>query len=545
MGRSIAKTAIWATEILALACLLSGCAPQSENVPTPTSGFLPGSGLLVRVSPLEAGPGAGDSVVRVVYFYAQDCPHCIRVNDQVMTPLEEQYGDRLQIERIEISNPHGYALLLRAEEAFGASGWNIPVLLIDGQALIGEEAIRQQFSCLLEMCLAQGGTAWPDIPGLEEALGGEGGDVVREEARSCGSQEMTVCAVPEAVWAIYFYQVGCQDCSRAEYDIRYVQSQYPQLQIEERNIVEGDNVALARWLAERAGRRPEEMHTPALFIGDEALIGEEEISPQSVTALVERYAATGAEKGWEDFEPGGERLALDWLKVVLAGLIDGLNPCAFATLIFLVAYLAASERGGWEILAVGAAFAAGVFLAYLAIGVGLYRVLDLVRREHAILGRVFSWVTILLCVVWAVLSVADFFKARCGKVEDMALVLPEGLRRRIHGIIRRASRMRAFVLAAFVTGLVVSLLELACTGQIYWATLVSIAGDSLARAMPLLLLYNLMFIMPLVGVFSLVYLGTTSQQLGLFLRRHTATVKLATALLFAALAVWLMMEVVA
>ena len=59
-----------------------------------------------------------------------------------------------------------------------------------------------------------------------------------------------------------------------------------------------------------------------------------------------------------------------------------------------------------------------------------------------------------------------------------------------------------------------------------------------------LLLYNLMFIVPLVVVFCLAYFGTTSLQLGLFLRRHTATVKLGTALLFAALALWLIFSVV-
>jgi hypothetical protein len=56
-----------------------------------------------------------------------------------------------------------------------------------------------------------------------------------------------------------------------------------------------------------------------------------------------------------------------------------------------------------------------------------------------------------------------------------------------------------------------------------------------------LLLYNLMFILPLVVVFVLAYSGTTSQQLGLFVHRHAATIKLAAAGLFLLLAGWLMM----
>ena len=46
-------------------------------------------------------------------------------------------------------------------------------------------------------------------------------------------------------------------------------------------------------------------------------------------------------------------------------------------------------------------------------------------------------------------------------------------------------------------------------------------------------------ILPLVVVFLLVYFGTTSLQLGLFLKRRAALVKLGTALLFVTMAIWL------
>ena len=57
-----------------------------------------------------------------------------------------------------------------------------------------------------------------------------------------------------------------------------------------------------------------------------------------------------------------------------------------------------------------------------------------------------------------------------------------------------------------------------------------------------LLLYNLMFVLPLVVVFVLACFGTTSQQLGLFIHRHAAMVKLATAGLFLLLAVWMVVS---
>jgi cytochrome c biogenesis protein CcdA len=92
-----------------------------------------------------------------------------------------------------------------------------------------------------------------------------------------------------------------------------------------------------------------------LFIGDDALIGQAEITQENLEALVQRYATTGAGWVWEACGSGAAvpPQRSPTAAVVLAGLLDGLNPCAFATLIFSVSYLTASERCGWEILAVG------------------------------------------------------------------------------------------------------------------------------------------------------------------------------------------------
>jgi hypothetical protein len=92
----------------------------------------------------------------------------------------------------------------------------------------------------------------------------------------------------------------------------------------------------------------------------------------------------------------------------------------------------------------------------------------------------------------------------------------------------------------------VSLIELACTGQVYLPTIVFVLGvpGLRTRATLALLLYNLMFVLPLVVVFLLVYCGTTSQQLLAWMKRHAASVKLATAVLFLVLSGWLVYSVV-
>jgi len=174
--------------------------------------------------------------------------------------------------------------------------------------------------------------------------------------------------------------------------------------------------------------------------------------------------------------------------------------------------------------------------------------------------------TAALCLFLAAGSLYDWWQARRGKPEEMRLKLPTGLRRWINRVIREgagpalsrspdpersegegaAEGLRAFVPVAFVTGAAISVIELACTGQVYLPTILFVLGvpGLRVRAGLYLLLYNLTFVLPLLVVFLLAYFGTTSQQLGQFINRRAATIKLATAGLFLLLAGWLVMALV-
>jgi len=123
----------------------------------------------------------------------------------------------------------------------------------------------------------------------------------------------------------------------------------------------------------------------------------------------------------------------------------------------------------------------------------------------------------------------------------MSLRLPDRLRNLTKKWVRQGAGSRRFVLSAFLLGFGVSLVELACTGQVYLPTIIFMLGvpQMRLRAGLTLVIYNLMFIAPLIVVFLLVYFGTTSQQLGVWLQKRTAAVKLGTAVLFLLLAAWL------
>jgi hypothetical protein len=146
------------------------------------------------------------------------------------------------------------------------------------------------------------------------------------------------------------------------------------------------------------------------------------------------------------------------------------------------------------------------------------------------------------------LSFWDYGKIRRGQLTEIALQLPKSLKQRIHATIRSSSRTaRGYISAAFAAGVLVSIFELACTGQVYLPTIVFVTGVSEMRikAIAYLLLYNLMFVVPLLAVFLVTYFGTSSQQLTKTFQTHAGGVKLFTAVLFTILGLWLAYMVLA
>ena len=487
--------------------------------------------------------------VQILVFY--DTNHAeFEALNALLSQLVQQYASKLQIAPVDLTAADNADKLAELHGGLGVkqpvSG--APEILIDRRLLIGIQEIEAQLPQLIEKYLAEGGVV---IPSWEDLVGGGPPETAtaapETTVAAATSQPEATAATAKPIYLAYFEQAGCQECARTTYDLEIVREQYPQLRVESYSIEDAETKALSEWLGERNGV-PEEkrLSTPMVFVGDDYLIGSDAYL-ENLLALVAKYAGTGAGRTWDDFDPEqGEAGIVDrfqsfgLLTVLGAGLIDGLNPCAFATLVFFISYLAFTGRRGRDILFVGLSFALGVFLTYLLVGVGLLKVVQSLSF-FTTLGRWVYLLTALLCLVLAVFTFRDFFKAREGQAGDMTLKLPLSIRRRINKVIRENAQTRAFVAMAFLTGFVVSLLELACTGQVYLPTIVYVMSrpELAAQAFLYLLLYCLMFILPLVVVFVLSYFGTSSEQLGQFINRHTSTVKLITGLLFVGLALWM------
>jgi cytochrome c biogenesis protein CcdA len=187
--------------------------------------------------------------------------------------------------------------------------------------------------------------------------------------------------------------------------------------------------------------------------------------------------------------------------------------------------------------AAGIAFAAGVFLSYLLIGYGFLSAFRLGGRLEA-LRLALRILVSALAAAFCALTVRDIVVLRGGGPAGAVLALPESVRLRINAAIRSGVGQKVFLPGVFVTGIVVSILELACTGQVYFPAIsYMVQTEASVAGLRSLLLYNLAFITPLLAVLVLALAGVGQASVRSYFVRHVVPAKVAQALVFAGLAV--------
>ncbi|MDP4012805.1 MAG: cytochrome c biogenesis protein CcdA [Candidatus Nanoarchaeia archaeon] len=215
--------------------------------------------------------------------------------------------------------------------------------------------------------------------------------------------------------------------------------------------------------------------------------------------------------------------------VAIAGLIDGINPCAFGVLILLMAYLSRVRDHKANLMKICLIYITAVFLAYYIAGLGLLRTVTALG-----IGIYVYYFIAIIALVAGILELKDFFWY--GRGIFLGIPAP-GLRL----IKRQLKKTNAF--GAFVLGFVVAAVELPCTGAVYLAILAMMTTKPWGTAIWWLFLYNLAFIIPLVILFVLAYFGTKTHKIEVWRKKYRKWMRLVTGLLLIALALWMLIEV--
>ncbi|NLL13225.1 MAG: hypothetical protein GX267_07465 [Fibrobacter sp.] len=241
--------------------------------------------------------------------------------------------------------------------------------------------------------------------------------------------------------------------------------------------------------------------------------------------------------------------AMDWgflIGTILTGLADGINPCAIATMIFLISFMATQKRTRKQILLIGMTYTATVFVTYLAMGLGLKGVVDQIKGRY-ILYQIIRWGAFLAAVTVAFFSFKDaFVYKKTRKSENISLQLPKSVKLRIHKIISGNLSGTSLVIGSITTGFLVTILEAICTGQMYVPYIVAMTQRESLRlkGFLFLILYNFLFVLPLLIVMVLAYFGLKWNDLAKKTQKNMVFLKITLGLVMTALAFYLAIDLI-
>ncbi len=347
------------------------------------------------------------------------------------------------------------------------------------------------------------------------------------------------------VCVTFFFSPTCEACHEARKIIEVKKFMMPSLEIVYISTASKDGLdKLLLYDKHYNVPKEKELIVPAVFVGDDFLIDVPDIE-ENFDDVVSKYEKKGGVKCLEINKKVDEGKSVEekltkftTIAVIGAGLIDGINPCAFATLIFFISGLFFTGRKGKQILLIGVSFTSGVFIAYLLMGLGFLKSIHSLEQFKFIAKLIYP-ITGIIAFSLGAWSIYDFIKAKKGKIDEMVLKLPTPIRRYTEKFIRKQIKLLYFTIGAFLTGFLVSLFEFLCTGQIYLPTIVFVlskTGKYWKTAFYYLIIYNLMFVFPLIVIFTSVYLGASHRKINTIMVKNVFVIKFLTALLFISLA---------
>jgi cytochrome c biogenesis protein CcdA len=193
--------------------------------------------------------------------------------------------------------------------------------------------------------------------------------------------------------------------------------------------------------------------------------------------------------------------------IIFGALGDSINPCAIAVLIFLATFLISIRKRGWKFLAIGLIYILFVYITYFLAGIGLLTVIKKLE-----LTKVVYIIAAYIVIIAGVIDVVNVLLGGKG----ITLAIPKAAKPIIFKYIKAAS-----IPAAIVLGILVSLFELPCTGGIYIAIIGLLAGQAtVTQGILYLLLYNLIFVFPLVAILFIAYFSLSSEALNAWRKKN-------------------------
>lgn len=210
--------------------------------------------------------------------------------------------------------------------------------------------------------------------------------------------------------------------------------------------------------------------------------------------------------------------------VIGSAAIDSINPCAIGVLILMVSVILGNGHSRKRLLLLGGAYIFAIFMTYLIAGLGLmyfFATIPIVIAEYI------SLAVGMLVIIGGILEIKDYFWYGKGP----SLQIPKYFANKIHEF----STSKTTIWGVMFLGAFVAAVELPCTGAPYLAIITILRINFNLSALGLMVLYNLIFVLPLIVILLMVAGGSKISMVAKWKEESKGTMRLFMGLLLVAL----------
>lgn len=213
--------------------------------------------------------------------------------------------------------------------------------------------------------------------------------------------------------------------------------------------------------------------------------------------------------------------------VIITALVDSINPCAIGVLILLISTLISLMNNKKRLLLVGFIYVVAVYITYFMAGLGLLTIiqkLDLAQFVGLLVG--------LIIIIMGLIELKDYFKGNGNFTFSINPKYTEKIKR---------MALKATIPGVIFMGIFVAAVELPCTGGPYLAITAMLSKRLDWLALVYLAIYNFIFVLPLIVIVALAYLGMTTGKLKEWKEKNRKCMKLSSGILMLILGLFLIL----
>lgn len=410
------------------------------------------------------------SAVCAVYFTGVGCSHCAKTDPVILVDLLREYPNLVVIEYEIYQQQVNAPLLFEYDSQYG-SGLGIPLIIFNkDEYFIGDTPIIKNVRGIIDKSNNNG---CPLIDGSSVDFNDLDLASLEGQPKIWKNQKILIKINNEGNNEILKRLLTIDNITSIVEGIDYKVIESKPVPLSGKKIYFDNAIQLDGWIFQ--------------WNGEKVNIGTQQNTTSTIINI-----SQGAKSD------RGEKLTLT--KIFSLAVVDAINPCALAVLaLMLIAILTYNPKKKRNILLSGLAFTCSVFIMYLFYGLVIiksFQLIEALTNARILLYKTLGFAAIIL----GVLNIKDALKYKAG---SFLTEMPLSMRPKVKKIISGITSPKG----AFITGLFVTVFLLPCTIGPYVIAGGILSTLELIKTIPFLLLYNLIFVLPMIAITLIVYVG--------------------------------------